>query len=229
MCHRMYDSKKCIGECHSCKTLCIMHLLSCYHITFVRCRKVIQNHLDCLQCKRICKWTVQGRYISFDRMCQCIHTCVSNLLYRETHDKIRIYNCNVRCNIKIGKWVFYSGLIVGNNGECCWRNCSKFCFCSQFREVERNTEIFKCNIRIFIECPHCFCSINRWSATHSYDPVRLELLHNCCTFHNGLNRWIWLNTFKKLYFHSCFFQIVLSSVEESLTLHGTSSDNQDCF
>ena len=125
MCHRVYDSKQCIGECHTCQTLCIMHLLSCIHIAVVRCRKVIQYHLNCLQCKWICKWSVECRNICFDRMCQCIHTCVCNLFYRQSCYKIRIHDRNVRCDIKVSQRIFYTCLIVCDNRECCY-----FCSCS---------------------------------------------------------------------------------------------------
>src|SRR5699024_1017506 len=81
--HGVYDTKQRVGECHSCKALCVVHLLSCLHIAVVGSRQVIQDHLDRLERQRVCERPVQCGYIRLDRVCQSIHACVSHLFYRE--------------------------------------------------------------------------------------------------------------------------------------------------
>ena len=122
--HGVNDAKKSIGECHSCQTLCIVHLLSCVHTHVVGCRQVVQDHFDGLKSQGICERTMQGRYISLNGMGQGIHSGVSYLLYRKAGYKIRIYDSNVRSNIKIRQWVFYTCMIIGNNGESSYFCCS---------------------------------------------------------------------------------------------------------
>ena len=138
MSHRMDNAQKRVGECHSCQTLCIVHLLSCVHIHVVGSRQVVQDHFDGLKSQGICERTMQGRHISLNGMGQGIHSGVSYLLYRKAGYQIRIYDSNVRSNIKIRQWVFYTCMIIGNNGEssyfCCSsgsrRDCCELCLLS---------------------------------------------------------------------------------------------------
>ena len=147
MCHRMYNTKQRIRKCHTCKALCIVHLCSCFHVSFERSWKIIKYHLDCLNCKRVCICTIQSRYISFNCMSQSIHTCIGNLMCRKCFYQLRVNNCNIWCNIKICQWIFDSFCIVCDHRECsnfcccswCRRNCRKLCFLTQFWEVKRNT------------------------------------------------------------------------------------------
>ena len=214
-----------------------MHLLSCFHIQVIRCRQIIQNHLDCLQCKWICKWTVECWYISFDRMCQCIHSCVSNLFLRKSFYQFRINDCNIWCDIKVCQRIFDSCIVICDYGECCYFCCSswcrwdgcKFCFLTKFRETEWCDNILECFIRILIEYPHSFSRIDWRSTAHCYDPVRLEFLHYFCALHNSLYRRIRFYTFDQFDFHSAFFQVVHCFVQESLTFHRSAADYEDSF
>ena len=123
----MNDTKQGIGKCHSCQTLCVMHMCSCIHIASERSRQIIKYHLDRLNCQRIRICTVQCRYISLDRMCQRIHTCICNLFCRKSLYQFGIYDRNIRCDIKISQRIFYAGLIVCDNRKCCYFCCSTGC------------------------------------------------------------------------------------------------------
>ena len=124
--HGMYDSQKCIGECHSRKALGIMHLLSCFHIAVIGGRKVIQNHLDGLKSQRIGKGAVKCGNVSLDGVGQRIHSRICHLLYRQSGYQIRIHDGHIRRNIKVSQRVFHTSLIVCNNGKCGYlRSCSR--------------------------------------------------------------------------------------------------------
>ena len=61
MSHRMDNSQKCVGKCHSCQTLGIVHLLPCIHIHVVGCGQIVQDHFDGLKSQRIRERSVKGR------------------------------------------------------------------------------------------------------------------------------------------------------------------------
>ena len=44
--HGVDDSKQSIGKCHSGQTLCIVHLITGFHITVIRWYQILVNHLD---------------------------------------------------------------------------------------------------------------------------------------------------------------------------------------
>ena len=146
-------------------------------------------------------------------MGQGIHTGIGNLFHRKSHHEIRIYDRNVRSNIKVSQRIFHSGLIVCDNRECrylcsctgCGRNRRESCFLSQFREAKRSDQVFKCSLRVLIERPHRLRRIDRGTAAHGYDPVRLKLAHRFRASHNGLHRRIRFYALKNFNFHSTVF------------------------
>ena len=170
-------------------------------------------------------------------MGQRIHTGVCGQFCRHCFRKVRVNNCDVRRNVKVSQRVFDPFRIVGDNGKCGNLSCrsggrrdsQEFCFLAQGWEIKRNNQVFKGNIRIFIERPHCFCSVDRGASSDGNDPVRLELLHRFCALHNGFNRRIWFYAFKELYFHTSFLKIIHNLIQKAEALHGTAADNNDCF
>ena len=46
MCHGMNDTKQSVGECHSGKTLRIVHGISLSHISVVGINQIILDHFD---------------------------------------------------------------------------------------------------------------------------------------------------------------------------------------
>ena len=214
-----------------------MHCRTSFHISVVRLLQVVVNHLDCMQCQRISIIAVQGGYICLNRMCHSVHTSMCNQLFRHSFCQFRIYNGNVRRDIKVSQRILNTLVIVRNYRKCsyfcrstrCRRNCTKFCLCPQCREAKRCNDFFKCSIRILIEYPHCLCSVNRRATTHGNDPIRLEFPHCFCTLHYGFYRRIRFNAFKQLHFHAGFFQISHRLVQKAKPLHGTTANNYDCF
>ena len=122
-----------------------------------------------------------------------IHTCMCNKFNRHCLRKFRIYNGNIRCNLKVRNRIFDTFFIIRDNRKCrnlsgstrCRRNRTEMCFLSEFWKPEYLTHILKCHIRIFILNPHSLCRINRRTATHSNNPVRFKLLHNFRSTHNS--------------------------------------------
>ena len=235
VCHGMYDSQQSVGEGHTSQALCVVHLLSGIHIASVGSRKVFQYHLDGLQCQRIGERTMQGGNVCLDGVSQRIHTCVSHLFCRKVGNQIGINDCHIRGDIEVSQRIFHTGLIVGDYGECSYLCCRagsgrdgcKFCFLTQLREIKRNAQILEGGIRVLVECPHSLCCVDRGTATHGYDPVRLELSHHSCALHNSLNGRIRLNNLNQLYFHTCFLQVCNCAIQEALFLHGTAANNED--
>ena len=118
MCHRMYNTKQCVRKCHSCKTLCIMHLITALHITLVRFHKMLLNHLNCPECQWVGIITICCRHICFDRMCHSIHSGMCYKLNRHCLCQFRINDRNIRCNLKICNWIFNTFLIICDNRKC---------------------------------------------------------------------------------------------------------------
>ncbi|MNC48305.1 hypothetical protein D3C75_974090 [compost metagenome] len=55
-----------------------MHFLTGNSVAFKRrFFKVLEYQLDCFNCQTISVVTRHNRYISFDGMCQYVHTCIS--------------------------------------------------------------------------------------------------------------------------------------------------------
>ena len=124
MCHGMYDTKQCIGKCHTSKTLCIMHVISLFHIPVIRSYQITLDHLDCMQGKRICEITVRCRYICLDCMCHRIHSGMCYQFLWHCLCKFRINDCNIRCDLKVSDRIFDTFLIIGDDGKCSYLCCS---------------------------------------------------------------------------------------------------------
>ena len=123
MCHGMYNTKKCIGKCHTSQTLCIVHGISLFHIPVVRRDQVTLDHLNRMQRKRIGKIAIRSGNICLDRMCHCIHSGMRYQFLWHCLCQIRIYDCNIWCNLKIRNRILDSLLIICNDGKrsnfCC--------------------------------------------------------------------------------------------------------------
>ncbi len=209
MCHRMYDSKQCVGKSHACKALRIMHLSPCIHIAMKRLHQVFLDHLNCPKCKRVCVVTVCRRYICFNCMRHRIHPCMRYQLGRHCLCKVWVNNCHIRRNLEISNWIFNPFLIICNNRKCsnfrcssrCRRDCTKMCLCTEFRKAKHLAHILKSSLRIFVFNPHCFCCVNRGTASHCH--------------------------FKKFNFHASFFQVSCRFVQKTVSLHGTAADTNN--
>ena len=189
MCHGVYNSQQSIGECHACQTLCIMHFCSCSHAAVKGFLQFLVNHLNGVQSNCIGIITVQSGNICFNCMRHGIHTSMCNQLLRHGFCQCTINNGNIRRNVEVCQRILDTLVIVGDNRECgyfgcrtgCRRNCTELCLCPQCREIKRCAKVFKLGIRIFIECPHCLCSIDRRTAAHGNNPIRLKFPHLFCT------------------------------------------------
>ena len=164
-----------------------------------------------------------------------VHTGVSGQFLWHGFSQSRVNDCNVWSDIEVSQRIFNAFLVVGDNRESGYFGSgtgsrwdgAESSFFAKFWEVEWDAELFKGGVWIFIECPHCFCSIDWRTAADGYDPVRLEFTHHCSTFHNGVNRWVWFNAFKQSNFHACFFQIITYFVQEAKTFHAAAADNNN--
>ena len=236
MSHWVYDSQQSIWECHTCKTLCIVHAVTFFHIAIVRAYEIFLNHHNWPDCKRICVVAVCCRNISFNCMSNCVHTCMSNKLLRHGFCKSRVNNSNIRCNFKVCNWKFYTFLIICDNRKSCyfccctrcWWNCTEMSLCTKFWQSKNFAHIFKSCFRIFIFYPHGFCSIYRRTTTNSNNPVWIKFLHGFSTFHYSFNGRIWFNTFKNFNFHASFFQVWHNFVKEAEPFHASATDTNHC-
>ena len=214
-----------------------MHAVASDHIFIVGIDQVLLNQLDCTDCRCIGEITVNCGYKSFNRMGQRIHSGMSYQLLRHGLCQLRIHDCNVRGNLKVGDWIFNSLFVVCDDGECgnfcscsgCGRNRTEFCLGAQLWQSEYHAHILKGYFRIFVLNPHCFRRIDWRTATDCYNPIRAKVLHKCRTLHYGLNGWIRLDSFKYTNFHSGLFQITLCFVQETEALHGAAAHTDNRF
>ena len=235
VCHGMNDTQQSVGECHTSQALCVVHACTSFHISIIACYQIAADHLDCVQSKRIGVIAVQSRNISFDCMGHSVHTGVSSQFLWHGFSQSRVNDCNVWSDIEVSQRIFNAFLVVGDNRESGYFSSgtrsgwdsAESSFFAKFWEVKWDAELFKGGVWIFIECPHCFCSIDWRTTADGYDPVRLEFTHHCSTFHNGVNRWVWFNAFKQSNFHACFFQIITYFVQEAKTFHAAAADNNN--
>ena len=86
-----------------------------FHISVVRLLQVVMNHLDCMQCQRVGIIAVQGGYICLDRMCHSVHTSMCNQLFRHSFCQFRIYNGNVRRDIKVSQRILNTFFVICDN------------------------------------------------------------------------------------------------------------------
>ena len=113
--HRVYDSKQGIAECHTGETLCIVHRITFCHVAIVRIYQIVLDHFYRMKGKWVREITVCGRNISFNRMCHCIHTGVSDKFLRHRLGKVRVYDSNIRRNLKVSDRILDSFFIIGND------------------------------------------------------------------------------------------------------------------
>ena len=128
--------------------------------------------------EHICHFPCSFCGISFDCMCQCIHTCRSGQALRHRRHHFRINNCDDRHIMWVNTYEFTFLFNISNNvvnsnfcsGSCCCRNCNDryarfLCRCSAFQ----TSYIFKFRIRN--DNSNCFCSIHRRTATDCNDII----------------------------------------------------------
>ena len=164
-------------------------------------------------------------------MCHRIHSGMCYQFLWHCLCKFRINDCNIRCDLKVSDRIFDTFLIIGDDGKCSylccssrsWGNRTEMRFLTKFWNTKHLAHILKCDIRIFVFDPHSLCRIDRRTSSDRNDPVRTKLFHRLCALHYGLHRWIRLNSFKKLYFHAGFFQILFCAVKKTETFHGTTA------
>ena len=111
----MNDTEEGIGECLTCETLCIVHSVAGTHVTVVRSDKVLLDHLDCMDCKRIGEFTVCSGNICLNGVCHCIHTCVGNELLGHCLSEIGIDDCHIRCDLEVSDRILDTLLVVGDD------------------------------------------------------------------------------------------------------------------
>lgn len=142
---------------------------------------------------------------------------------------------NIRGDVEVCQRIFDSLLVVGDDRESSdlgsgtrsgW-DCTEFCFGAQFREVKGDAQLLEGGVRIFIECPHCLCSIDWRTAADRNDPVRLEFAHFFSASHNGFDRWVCLDSFKQANLHAGLLEVVANLVKESKTFHAAAANNDD--
>ncbi len=86
-------------------------------VSIVGSRQILENHLDGLQSQRIGVRTVQGGNISLDGVGQSVHTGVSNLFYRKTHNQIRINDSYIRGDVEVSQRILDTSAVICDNGE----------------------------------------------------------------------------------------------------------------
>ena len=189
-----------------------------------------------MECKRVGVVVGDRGDIRLDGMGHSIHTGMRGQLLRHRLCQLGVNDRDIRRDVVVSERVLDALVIVGDDRECgdfgCRargrRNCTEVCLRAELREAERRDDRFKAGVRVFVEHPHRLCSVNRRTAAHCDDPVRLELAHNFCAAHDGLNRRVGLNALKQLNFHAAVLQILYGAIQEAHTLHRAAADNDDC-
>ena len=235
--HGVNDTQQSVGERHTSQALCVVHLSARSHVTVVGLDQVSLDHLDRMDSKRVGVVAVCGGYISLNSVSHSVHTCVCNQLLRHSFSQVGINDCNIRSDLEVSDRVFDTVVVISDDGERGdlgsgtggGRNSAEVCFLSQLGNAEYLAHILKGTFRILVLDPHSLRSVDRRTAAHSHDPVRIELKHLLSAVHNGSNRRIRLNAVNDHYFKSGFLQVSLGSVEESETLHRATADYDNCL
>ena len=118
MCHGVDDAKEGVGKCHAGETLGIVHAVPFFHISLIGFYQILLDHFNGVKGKRICVVAVCGGYIGLDGMGHGIHTSVGNQLLGHCLSQFRVYDSDIRCDLKIGDRIFYAFLIICDNREC---------------------------------------------------------------------------------------------------------------
>ncbi len=174
--HRMYNPKRHICKCQTCRHRCVQHIFSClYIITVSVClRKIFYNIQGSLGCQDICYIICAVGYQSFQGMCQGIHTRLCRNPGRHRTSHLRVADCNVRHHFHISDSMLNSCVCVGDHNRtgdftccpCSGRNTAEQCFFSQFWKLIRRKECFQCiKLWMLIIHPHCFCGIHSRAAS----------------------------------------------------------------
>ena len=129
--------------------------------------------------------------------------------------EFRIDNRHVRRDIEVRQRIFDARLIVGDDGERRHLgrraggrgNGAEFRLRAERGEVKGNAQLFKRDVRIFVERPHRLRRVDGRTAAHGDDPVGLERGHRRSALHDRFDRGIGFDVFKELNFHTRFFQV----------------------
>ena len=146
-----------------------------------------------------------------------------------------IDNRHIWGDVKVGQWVLYAFVVIGDDRECSdlgsgaggGRNRTESGFCAQLREVEWDAQLLEGGVRVFIEGPHRFGRVDRRAAANRYDPVWLELAHLFGALHDRLYRRVCFDTLKYANFHASLFEVVTYLVQKSKALHAAAADYDD--
>ena len=229
--HGVNDTEQSVGECHTCKALCIVHTVTGVHIAVVRRDKVVHDHLDRMNSERIGIIAVCGGNVCFNSMRHSVHTGVSNEFLRHSVRKFGVNNSHIGSDLKVRNGIFDTLVVIGYDRECgnfgsragSRRNSAEMSLAAKFGNTEHLAHIFKCKFGILVFYPHRFCGIYRRTAADSNDPVGLEFFHSLCAAHNGFYGRVGFDTFKKLNFHTRFFQIRNDFVKEAEAFHASAA------
>jgi len=230
--HRMNNAQKSIRESHAGKALRIVHGIALGHIAVVGRNQILLDRHNREDREWVGIIAVCGGNISFDRVGYGVHTGVGNQLLRHGLGQIRIHDGDIRGDFKIGNRVLDTLLIVGDDGKRghfgsrtgSGRNRAEMGLFAELGQTEHLAHILKGGLGILILDPHGLCGIDRRTAAHGNNPVRLKFLHGRRTAHNGFDGRIGLNAFKELDFHAGFLQVRNSFVQKSEALHRTAAN-----
>ena len=138
--------------------------------------------------------------ISFNRMCQCIHSCCSRQALWHRRHHIRINKCNNRNIMRVYTNHFTIFRRIGNyivnrnlgSRSRCRRYCeNRYTLIPCIDCTFKTYHIFM--LRVINNNSNCFCCIHRRTTAYRNQIIRfciLECLHTSLYILNG---WIWLN------------------------------------
>ena len=92
-----------------------MHRITLLHISIVRTDQITLDHLDRMKCERIGKVTICSGNICFDCMGHCIHSGMCDQFLWHGLCKFGIYDCNVRCDLKVSNRIFDTLFIISDD------------------------------------------------------------------------------------------------------------------
>ncbi len=190
----MNNTKSNIRKSHTCYILTKCHAFSSLWCIIHSATKVFRNNFYSFYMKHVTKFPCTSRYVTLNRMCECIHTCrCCKSLWHWSHH-IWVNNChnrnivNINTNhlsvlICIGDYIVNCNL---SRCTCCSRNCNNrhclfLCWCNPFKW----TNI--CKLWIFYHDTNRFSGINGRTSADCNDavsPTLFKCLHTCLDIFN---------------------------------------------
>ena len=117
------NSKESIGEGHTSECCSIVHVFASFLTFFgwmswvivIRLSQVFKDKFDGLKWYWFCIVRRHDRNIRFKRVWHGINPRPRNSTFWYSHNKLRVNNGNLRCQLIVSKWIFNVSFIISDN------------------------------------------------------------------------------------------------------------------